>query len=1459
MKLKELPAINVVYKSKELEMMKRDDIIQRIQEFLTQGDRINSDRYEQFGNLNNNSEDVKYAYVVYLYGDGGIGKTCLCKMVRNQISVLSQVDQVVHRIYYDLAKNNNVVSKLIDLSMVIRDSFENSEMFPLFDYAYNVYISKSGEQLTKISRQTDSDSAIVDIALSIASCVPGISNVADVVNAGKAVISLIHKYRKDKSTSENFHVIDNIPLEELKARLGQYFAKDLNAYFNQHSKERLIIILDTFENFLYNNPKNGRVFNSTDWLFGNNGIICLLQNTFWVIAGREEIDWEVYDSESHEISFHSISVGKPNEEEVKHYLIQAGFEPYSAEEIAKSTVCYPLHFGMCVDLFFKLWNENLQESYGNNKSLNDCKPGIEEVTEIIKTVKDSSIVSDRVLGYFNKQERDIIFTLACLKRWTDELLSEVIWKYSSSNFTFYESIKGFSFIKKYGTVYEFQTEALSEIVISCPNLIKRNLISSITIALDEGTSLQFLLIQSLFHITLYYQTEINPWEKVVWYLYGGMFSLLQSNMFGTVDELCARLFNLIKIANQSDKTDNAFKFSIWVWQYVSAVVQNSLDNTDSVIVNYFHISENVPERKYTPDECLKEMEKLLKDLSPDELSIEYRWAVEAVYRWLTQYELYQEAYVIVQLILSRFSQPLEKAFPKYKTYQAAIMADAKLCYLSWNRYEGRFNDSHTVEIDNMEVVLKKLAVLIDYIEKHAKNLNNYLKDFIAFYVRLVKQPAARYFLQDKPIVELSDDAMKNFDRFLKLYKKSVNPNNVQELINLKLLECGIAGSDKDYKTMCRKAFQGIHLIISEYGVDLEDLSELENLCRYAKLSLSRIEFGAAKFIPSKEMASYKRLFNEVVSAFCKTANLKYYDLIHSFNRINRGLFENREEVWYKYILQLNNSPHKDLRKRIVLVILYDFYGYNGNQKCFHKAKKKWDFYDLENQPVYDDPECFRLLDDAEIDNILSYASNNNHFCYEMLQRLEELYSVADDIKKIDLSETIVEYIAGVFYNAYGISWSDKKALLYKIFSYIDKSFLTPIENDIVMSNEHGRLENLPSCFDAFRGWIFYLDYEVDKKINQHVLDLLYSIMTSGNFQITETFSKAVEKALNRFWGLKLNLEAGINIVKFLNYVTQLSNQNSVTEAAIKSWKGVLPKRTNLSYFDNDSIVRDALIDYGVLDPMSNVSLNDLIASGKFSDAQEFIKRLLKIDQEYYEPIVFQQGKAAILQRIDKIKSDIKSEPIDEIERDRNVFRREVVLEGYHDYKTREEFLAFVYESIDDFCKDAESNVAIFFAYSYFENILKLLTATQNRDLIRKYVFAIKRHDEDKFAKGSKHTCLIRSYKFIKDYVDISEILDNDIIEKMNTNLEQCKKLYSSLNGLIPAEQLDNVILDISGKNLDILQAGIEWFYVDGIDGSFYHWLQELWGNRTDELVSSRYPYVVAARNLYKSRYRVEVE
>ncbi len=1358
MKLKELPAINVVYKSKELEMMRRDDIIQRIQEFLTKGDSANSDRYEQFRNLNNRSEDVKYAYVVYLYGDGGIGKTCLCKMVRNQISVLSQADQVVHRIYYDLAKNNDVISKLVDISMLIKDSFDNSEMFLLFDYAYNVYISKVGEQSNHFSKSVEVND-VVTTALSIASCIPGLSNAVDVVNAGKAVISLIHKYRKDKHILENFHVIDNIPLEDLKERLCQYFAKDLNTYFNQNPEERLVIILDTFENFLYRDPKDGRIFNPTDWLFGSNGIVCLLQNTFWVIAGREEIDWKTYDSESHEISFLNVHVEKPAKKLVTDYLVQTGLESYSAEEIAKSTSCYPLHFGMCIDLFFKLWNESLQENYGNNKSLNDCKPSIGEVTEIIKMVKNSSIVSDRVLGYFNKQEKDVIFTLACLKRWTDELLSEVIWKYYPSNFTFYESIKGFFFIKKYGTAYEFQTDALCEIVTNCPNLIKRNLISSITTALDEGTSLRFLLIQSLSHITLYYQTEANPWEKVVWYLYGGMFSLLQSNMFGTVDELCARLFNLIKIANQSDKTDNVFKFSIWVWQYVSATVQNSLDNPNSVIVNYFHISENVPKRKYTPDECLKEMEKLLKDLSPDELSIEYRWAVEAVYRWLTQYELYQEAYVIVQLILSRFSQPLEKAFPKYKPYQAAIMADAKLCYLSWNKYEGNAEHPHSISIENKEIVLQKLAVLIDYINENAKNLRTHLKDLIEAYLKLIKLPHIFHTKEHIIISDPYENSGKDFNRFFYLYKRLVNPNDVQELMDLKILECWISESDRNYDAVVKLAFQGIYLLVSEYGVDLERLNVFEWLTHYIAIAYVRVSVETDLLLAEREVLSYQRLFNTVVSIFCKTMNLKYYDIIYNFGVISKNLFKKPESGWIRFIFQLSNRINKSLLERIALMILYKAYSYYYNLNFYDFVKEETGelVIDKDNSSMAE----FSILDLTDVNLLLGFASNTNQILYTILNKLNEVYNNSDEKEKLKVSNLLVQFIAEIFYD--GIQWPEKKSsLIYSILYSIDKNLIKMIDNDVRIALM-GQEANY-SCFRDLDGWQSNLDLDLDKKINQYVLDLLYNCMLNEDFLITKDFYIAVGKALEHF---KRNFpcETGKNLVKFLDYVTATKDFKSASlsrfsEEYVYYWKTHSVKFLNYADFSEEPEIRKALVKYGVFRPEEMLFsyfrqlLEDLLEIGDY----DFIRSWYKIyangkmsthaDRVYYEPIVFQHGKDAIFEALNKIETDIGQLPKTDGFQRRDASRRRALLKGYYDYKTKEEFVSFVKDILEDLIEDVGYAISL----GFFEETLKLVAATNDSILVRSYVLKVK---ESGYVVLRK---IIFNYGIIAEFVKPEEIL-----------------------------------------------------------------------------------------------------
>lgn len=197
------------------------------------------------------------------------------------------------------------------------------------------------------------------------------------------------------------------------------------------------------------------------------------------------------------------------------------------------------------------------------------------------------------------------------------------------------------------------------------------------------------------------------------------------------------------------------------------------------------------------------------------------------------------------------------------------------------------------------------------------------------------------------------------------------------------------------------------------------------------------------------------------------------------------------------------------------------------------------------------------------------------------------------------------------------------------------------------------------------------------------------------FQITETFYKAVEKALARFWGLKLNLEAGVNIVKFLDYATRLQEQDDITEAAIKAWKSVLPKRTKLFDFDSNPVIRDSLINYEILDPLNSTTMEELIASGNFSDAQKLMKKLINIDREYYELIVFQQGKAAILQRIDRLQKDIKNDSTDEKQSFRNVFGREMVLKGYHDYKKRMSFLLLFISPLIVFVKMLKLNMLLF--------------------------------------------------------------------------------------------------------------------------------------------------------------------
>ncbi len=87
-----------------------------------------------------------------------------------------------------------------------------------------------------------------------------------------------------------------------------------------------------------------------------------------------------------------------------------------------------------MDVYFRIWNRNLSANRitGPNKT-DDYRPSPEEMKEMLSGGGGSRLISARFLQYYTLQEREVLYTLVCLGRWTDEILENVIWKGMSNN------------------------------------------------------------------------------------------------------------------------------------------------------------------------------------------------------------------------------------------------------------------------------------------------------------------------------------------------------------------------------------------------------------------------------------------------------------------------------------------------------------------------------------------------------------------------------------------------------------------------------------------------------------------------------------------------------------------------------------------------------------------------------------------------------------------------------------------------------------------------------------------------------------------------------------------------------------------------------------------------------------------------------------------------------------------
>ena len=139
------------------------------------------------------------------------------------------------------------------------------------------------------------------------SFVPGISDVLGTAGSITDLASDIYRKGTDvfyaQKYKQDFSVIDTLTLHNIQDYLLHYFILDFVSYqdelLNRKGKDRphVIFILDTLESTAYEEHAHDQTDAYLSWLIGDNGLIHYLPNTFWLMAGREEIDWNNYDKD----------------------------------------------------------------------------------------------------------------------------------------------------------------------------------------------------------------------------------------------------------------------------------------------------------------------------------------------------------------------------------------------------------------------------------------------------------------------------------------------------------------------------------------------------------------------------------------------------------------------------------------------------------------------------------------------------------------------------------------------------------------------------------------------------------------------------------------------------------------------------------------------------------------------------------------------------------------------------------------------------------------------------------------------------------------------------------------------------------------------------------------------------------------------------------------------------------
>ncbi|NMB29688.1 MAG: tetratricopeptide repeat protein [Clostridiaceae bacterium] len=388
-------------------------------------------------------KDAPNISVLMYYGMEGIGKSALIAEIISEMKEKLTNPQFV---YYDFNIKQDKRGVLERIRNILVNDYEYS--FPLFDLALYNYAQKIGEDVTSSDIQPFlGGSKLLSTMLDLAGKIPAagvVTTLTKYADLGFSIINeLLGKHKRE---------LIEIELKDptaLYAYLPSLFAQDL-AENLEHNRQPLVIFLDTYEKLVNEMLPVGEPLNNDEWIRGDRGLIPNIPNVLWVIAGREKLKWEAFDS-SWSKTLEQHLLGSLTQNDSTQLMRSAGItDPDLLEGLYQLTGGTPVYLDLCVDRYDHLKQKRISfelETFGQNEHA----------------------LIERFVRFMDMSKKYIVHVLSLLEIWNDEMMymigPNVIPDFSR---TTYEEVKEYSFISEYEGLYVMHQTVRKVLSDSCP-------------------------------------------------------------------------------------------------------------------------------------------------------------------------------------------------------------------------------------------------------------------------------------------------------------------------------------------------------------------------------------------------------------------------------------------------------------------------------------------------------------------------------------------------------------------------------------------------------------------------------------------------------------------------------------------------------------------------------------------------------------------------------------------------------------------------------------------------------------------------------------------------------------------------------------------------------------------------------------------------------------------------------